>query len=420
VSLTTGRTRRLLAGLALLGLVLVAAMGVWRSATAPGPQTLEARTQAIASQLRCPTCQNLSAADSPSVTALSMRDTIAEQLTEGRTQEEILDWFVDRYGPWILLHPRREGLNWALWLAPLGLLGLAPILIRRALRRPSPESAPDEADVLQVERLYRRHLDGEELSLGTEPAEERLAAALQLLATVRDDRERAEGPLRIGTPEAEQVAIREVLAAVRLAETAPRHGVQAPAEAGRRRLAWWGAVTAAFLVAVGILLPAAVGVRGVGAVATGDVPAQAPEVLSERLADGPEVARLREAVADDPQDAGAHRALADALADRGRLAESAAHYRDALAAAPDDARTRLTLGVVLLQLGAHEDVVEELRGLLDDQPDHVEGLLLTGLAQAAQGHPAGPSVLRRFLELAPPDHPGIPIARSRLDEADLP
>jgi cytochrome c-type biogenesis protein CcmH len=102
--------------------------------------------QAIASQLRCVVCQNLSVADSPSEMAQQMRGLIRERLASGDRPEQVMDYFVQRYGEWVLLAPPARGLNLLLWLAPFGAVvaGLALVLTlaRRWRRRPaSPESA---------------------------------------------------------------------------------------------------------------------------------------------------------------------------------------------------------------------------------------------------------------------------------------
>src|SRR5690554_3264247 len=77
---------------------------------------LEAEVQEIARELRCPVCQGLSVGDSPSELAHEMRALIREQLQQGKTRDEVLDYFVQRYGEWILLAPPKRGFNLVIWV----------------------------------------------------------------------------------------------------------------------------------------------------------------------------------------------------------------------------------------------------------------------------------------------------------------
>jgi cytochrome c-type biogenesis protein CcmH len=112
---------------------------------AAAPQDVEERTREIASELRCVVCQNLSVADSPSEMAHQMRDLIRERLTAGDQPDQVMAYFVQRYGEWVLLAPPARGLNLLLWLAPFGAVagGLALVVaLARRWRRPvSPEPA---------------------------------------------------------------------------------------------------------------------------------------------------------------------------------------------------------------------------------------------------------------------------------------
>lgn len=83
---------------------------------------LEAKVREVAGKLRCPTCRALSVLDSPSGMAQEMRNLVREQLQAGKTKDEVLAYFVDRYGEWILLEPKAEGFNWTVWLLPIFLL----------------------------------------------------------------------------------------------------------------------------------------------------------------------------------------------------------------------------------------------------------------------------------------------------------
>jgi cytochrome c-type biogenesis protein CcmH len=74
-----------------------------------------ARTMALAHRLRCPVCQGLSVADSTSEAALGMKARIKELVHLGYTDEQITDYFVDRYGEWVLLAPSEP----LLWVIPV-------------------------------------------------------------------------------------------------------------------------------------------------------------------------------------------------------------------------------------------------------------------------------------------------------------
>jgi len=91
------------------------------------PATMDDRVRAVAVTLRCPVCQNLTVADSPSRLAQEMRRTIASDLQAGRTPEEIRGEFARAYGQWILELPAKRGVDLIAWIAPVLLLlsGLA-------------------------------------------------------------------------------------------------------------------------------------------------------------------------------------------------------------------------------------------------------------------------------------------------------
>lgn len=81
-----------------------------------------ARTKHLAAQLRCPVCQGLSLQDSQSELSQQMKGVIREQIVAGKTDAQVMDYFVAKYGEWILLEPRAHGFNLAVYLLPLILL----------------------------------------------------------------------------------------------------------------------------------------------------------------------------------------------------------------------------------------------------------------------------------------------------------
>ena len=96
---------------------------------------LEAQVREIASQLRCPVCQGLSVGDSPSELANEMRTLVREQLQQGKTSAEVLDYFAQRYGEWILLAPPKHGFNLVIWVLPFGLLPIGAAVVYLGARR---------------------------------------------------------------------------------------------------------------------------------------------------------------------------------------------------------------------------------------------------------------------------------------------
>ena len=96
---------------------------------------LDELARSVAAQLRCPVCQGLSLADSPSELALEMKDVVREQLAAGRTPDEVKAYFVAKYGEWILLEPPRRGVNLLAYLLPAmalaGGLGVVWLALKR-------------------------------------------------------------------------------------------------------------------------------------------------------------------------------------------------------------------------------------------------------------------------------------------------
>jgi cytochrome c-type biogenesis protein CcmH len=159
---------------ALLSLALAASLVTGQYApqqagSAPLEPALEARVQKLGKELRCAVCQGLSIADSPSSMARAQLDTVRELVSEGKTDEQIVDYFVERYGEWVLLEPKREGFNWIVWLGPVVLvLGGLFVILRQVGQQPAPAAstapaAAEKAATSETEDPYlqavRRELD---------------------------------------------------------------------------------------------------------------------------------------------------------------------------------------------------------------------------------------------------------------------
>jgi cytochrome c-type biogenesis protein CcmH len=94
----------------------------------------EAKAQALMAELRCLVCQGQSIADSDAELAGDMRDLVRRRIAAGEKPSAIRAWLVQRYGSWISYKPTDEPAAWPLWLAPLALLLMGALLIRRRIR----------------------------------------------------------------------------------------------------------------------------------------------------------------------------------------------------------------------------------------------------------------------------------------------
>jgi cytochrome c-type biogenesis protein CcmH len=105
---------------------------------------LDERVRNLAHELRCLVCQNQTIADSNAPLAVDLRNQIREQLAGGRSEGDVIDYMVARYGDFVLYRPPFKGTTLALWLGPFLLLALgAWIFWRRVARRRTGEpSAP--------------------------------------------------------------------------------------------------------------------------------------------------------------------------------------------------------------------------------------------------------------------------------------
>ncbi len=151
----------------LLALALAAVPAL---AQPPATNVEDPRLYEVASELRCVVCQNLSVADSPSEMAQQMRGIVRERLAAGESPAQVIQYFVDKYGEWILLAPRRHGFNWLVWLAPyvavaVGLVIFAVVVrrwTRRRARVVAGAAAPVAVDPAMRERIRRElELEGD-------------------------------------------------------------------------------------------------------------------------------------------------------------------------------------------------------------------------------------------------------------------
>lgn len=111
---------------------------------------LQARYERIISEVRCLQCQNESIKDSNAFLAADLRREIRRMIGEGRSDGEIFDFLVQRYGEFALYRPRMEGKTLALWIAPLLLivvgLFIAVAVVRNRMALPLDHEDEQRAD----------------------------------------------------------------------------------------------------------------------------------------------------------------------------------------------------------------------------------------------------------------------------------
>ncbi len=139
--------------LAVVTLFAVAVVGLINGG-GPGSQD---RAYELEQRLRCPVCKSVSIAESPSETAEVMRLAVAQQVTAGRSDEQIIDYFRARYGDWVLLDPPASGSTLPLWVLPFaGAVagGFALLVLRRRRTAAATDLTPGQRE--RVERAVEQ------------------------------------------------------------------------------------------------------------------------------------------------------------------------------------------------------------------------------------------------------------------------
>ena len=121
----------------------------------------EARAREISAGLRCLVCQNESIDESNASLARDLRLLVRERILAGDSNDEVVDYIVDRYGEFVLLRPTTGGWNWLLWAAGPGMFLIAAVLAVAYLRRRSEAAPVAEAGLSEAEQKRLDELLGD-------------------------------------------------------------------------------------------------------------------------------------------------------------------------------------------------------------------------------------------------------------------
>ncbi|MDP2605150.1 MAG: cytochrome c-type biogenesis protein CcmH [Deltaproteobacteria bacterium] len=372
---------------------------------------LEDQIRAISADLRCVVCQNLSIADSPSEMAKQMRAIVREQLQAGKSPQEIKDYFVSKYGEWVLLKPATRGISLLVWVVPFValLIGLALgiFFIRRwtAKKRSAPLVTADPKLLARVREEFANaeteELDLEDPSPRAQLLQERSRLYTDLselefdyqagrlsqadYAGLRRDIETTASTVLGNLDEVAASAAREKGAEKRRPAAAKQTEVAQP-KPGLR--GWQVAVGAAFLLVfgltLGVVLTNSLRPRGgEGDSMTGDFLTGTPTANKSDVSNLMQEGRA----AFNKQD----------------LRTAIAVFKKVLTADPNQPEANSYMGIILMQAGHADGALIALDKALSQAPNFPMALWYKGMTlyQGKQDHAGAREVFEKLLPLLP-------------------
>jgi cytochrome c-type biogenesis protein CcmH len=146
---------------ALLLSFAISGIGFAQSNAAPSVSdnpALEKRVLEVSNELRCLVCQNQTIADSNADLAVDLKNQVRQQLSEGRSKQEILKYMTERYGDFVLYKPPFNAATLMLWLGPFLLMLLGLIVLVRQIKQRKQELSKETFSAQEIERA-RQLLD---------------------------------------------------------------------------------------------------------------------------------------------------------------------------------------------------------------------------------------------------------------------
>ncbi len=111
----------------------------------------------LSEELRCLVCQNQSVAESNADLAKDLRMEIYSMLSEGKTEDEIVSFMVDRYGDYVLYRPPFKPMTWLLWFGPIIIFFVGMIFVVRYMKSQNMSKQVESLSEADVERIKNLH-----------------------------------------------------------------------------------------------------------------------------------------------------------------------------------------------------------------------------------------------------------------------
>ncbi len=387
---------------------------------------LEEQARQIAAELRCPVCQNLSAADSPSELAQQMRAIILQQLKDGKSRDEIKAYFVSKYGEWVLLAPPAKGFGLLVWVLPyvVAVAGILLVLLvvrrwvgKRARREPA---AVDPSLIARIKREAAIEAPARlELESGSPRApllheQARLYADLRELdfdyragrlseSDYQDLRNALEIEAAVVLKKLDVTPERPAAAAPKVLEAKPSVGKKTAQTQRAVRPGWQLVAGGAFLlffgITVGVLLTKSVRPRGSDQDSiTGDF---LTGTGSGGVAGGAGMARMG---ASSSRDIPSLLAQGRAAYERQEYSKAIEAFKNTLAVEPNQPEAHTYMGLILAQAGHADGALMAFDRALAANPKFPLALWGKGmlLYQGKQDFSGARATLQSLLEILPP------------------
>ncbi len=113
----------------------------------------------LSEELRCLVCQNQNVAESNADLAKDLRLEIYTMLSEGKTEDEIVDFMVQRYGDYVLYRPPLKPMTWLLWFGPIIIFTIGLIFVVRFMRSQDDATQTDSLSKDDIERIKNLHAE---------------------------------------------------------------------------------------------------------------------------------------------------------------------------------------------------------------------------------------------------------------------